>query len=216
VKAIPLNANGTARENEARVRREVRSVSSVFNGYACADHWWCICCLRTHLAFTPRAGCVSRAGRVAVLESDDEFGMKSILVLEDDTSTLQNFTLILWSKGYSVLEAVTAREAFDAAKRQPRIDLFVADVGLKGENISGTEVAVALARKHENLPVVFVSGTPLEFWSERDRRNMRLLLRVGVEVLEKPFLLRVFEDAVDRLVGQSSTTFYRAKHSRGL
>jgi hypothetical protein len=97
---------------------------------------------------------------------------------------------------------MTARAAFDAAKRQPKIDLFVCDVGLKGDNLSGTEVAVGLALKHENLPVVFVGGTPLSYWSDSDRRNMRLLLSAGVEVLEKPFLLRVSEDAVDRLLNQ--------------
>jgi CheY-like chemotaxis protein len=126
--------------------------------------------------------------------------MKNVLVLENDLSNLQIFTAILRSKGYDVLKAMTARAAFDAAKRQPKIDLFVCDVGLKGDNLSGTEVAVGLARKHENLPVVFVSGTPLSYWSDPDRRNMRLLLSAGVEVLEKPFLLRVFEDAVDRLL----------------
>ena len=126
--------------------------------------------------------------------------MKNILVLEDDRSNLQIFTAILWSNGYGVLEATTSQEAFDAAKRQPNIDLFVSDVGLKGENVSGTEVAVALAQSRDNLPVVFVSGTPLSSWIERDRRNLRLLLSAGVEVLEKPFMLRVFEKAVERLL----------------
>jgi CheY-like chemotaxis protein len=136
--------------------------------------------------------------------------MKNVLVLEDDLSDLQIFTSILRSKGYDVLKAMTARAAFDAAKRQPKIDLFVCDVGLKGDNLSGTEVAVGLARKRQNLPVVFVSGTPLSYWSDPDRRNMRLLLSAGVEVLEKPFLLRVFEDAVDRLLtpcGQNTRTY---------
>jgi two-component system cell cycle response regulator CpdR len=132
--------------------------------------------------------------------------MKNILVLEDDRSNLEIFTAILWSNGYSVLEATTSREAFDAAKRQPNIDLFVSDVGLKSESVSGTEVAVALAQNRDSLPVVFVTGTPLSSWIERDRRNLRLLLSAGVEVLEKPFMLRVFERAVARLLTNTSKT----------
>lgn len=126
--------------------------------------------------------------------------MKNILVLEDDPSNLEIFTTILWSNGYTVLEASTSEEAFDAATRQPVIDLFVSDVSLKGENVSGTEVAVALAQKRDSLPVVFVTGTPLSSWMERDRRNLRRLLSAGVEVLEKPFMPRIFEMAVKRLL----------------
>ena len=132
--------------------------------------------------------------------------MKNILVLEDDRSNLEIFTTILCSSGYSVLEATTSQEAFDAAQRQPKIDLFVSDVGLKGENVSGTAVAVALAQSCDSLPVVFVTGTPLSSWIESDRQNLRLLLSAGVEVLEKPFMPRVFERAVERLLTHTAKT----------
>jgi CheY-like chemotaxis protein len=121
--------------------------------------------------------------------------MKNILVLEDDPANLQIFAAPLWSKGYNVLEAGTAREALDAAQRTQKLDLFVSDVGLKWDDLSGT-----LTKKYGALPIVFVTGTPLDSWDERDRKNLRLLSPTCAEVLEKPFLPRLFEATVARML----------------
>jgi CheY-like chemotaxis protein len=130
--------------------------------------------------------------------------MKNILVLEDDPANLQAFAALLWSKGHHVLEASTAREALDAARRKERLDLLVSDVGLKGDQMSGTEVATALLDSHGNLPVVFVTGTPVDLWDEPDRQNLRALRSKNcVAVLEKPFMPAAFESAVESLLKQT-------------
>jgi CheY-like chemotaxis protein len=127
--------------------------------------------------------------------------MKSILVLEDDPSNLEIFSAILWSNGYEVLEASTPEEALNAVHRQDApIDLLVSGVGL-GISSSGVEVAVALAKDQSNLPILFVTGTPLNAWSQSDRRNLDLLPAASVGVLEKPFLPSAFESAVAKFVG---------------
>jgi CheY-like chemotaxis protein len=126
---------------------------------------------------------------------------KNILVLEDDATNLQAFAALLWSKGHSVVEASTAREALDAAGRSDRLDLLVSDVALKGDDMSGTEVATALLNIHGKLPILFVTGTPLEFWDEPDRQNLRdVLFKASVAILEKPFMPSAFQTVVESLL----------------
>ena len=125
--------------------------------------------------------------------------MKNILVLDDDASNLQVFAAILWSNGYNVLEASTAQEAFGAAQRTQPIDLVVTDVGLRGD-VSGTEVAAELARNHDGLPVVFVTGTPFDLWDETDRQNFQGLRSSAVAILEKPFSPTAFAATVEQLL----------------
>jgi CheY-like chemotaxis protein len=129
--------------------------------------------------------------------------MKNILVVEDDIANLQVFTALLWSKGHHVIEAATVREALGAARRKDRLDLLVSDVALKGDQMSGTELAKALLDSHGNVPVVFVTGTPPDLWDERDRENLRALRsKSRVAVLEKPFLPAALESTVESLLQQ--------------
>jgi CheY-like chemotaxis protein len=131
--------------------------------------------------------------------------MKNVLVLEDDAANLQIFAALLWSKGHVVVEASTAREALDAARREDRLDLLVSDVGLKGDQMSGTEVAAALRGSYGNLPILFVTGTPLDFWEKADRQILLVLQsksRVGI--LEKPFMPAAFESSVETLLNENA------------
>ncbi len=131
--------------------------------------------------------------------------MTTILVLEDEPANLEIFAAILWSKGYSVLEAATGREALEAAQRQQgAIDLLICDVGLNGEDLSGTEVALAILDGRDDLPVVFVSGNPVAHWDSRDRQNFKLLNQECVTVLEKPFLPSDLGNAVELLLHKSA------------
>jgi CheY-like chemotaxis protein len=131
--------------------------------------------------------------------------MKNILVLEDDPANLQIFAALLWSNGYDVFEASTACEALNAARREVRLDLLVSDVGLKGDQMSGTDVATSILHGHENLPILFVTGTPLDLWDEPDRKNLRSLRSTNrVAILEKPFRASAFESAVERMLQEST------------
>jgi CheY-like chemotaxis protein len=130
--------------------------------------------------------------------------MYTILVLEDDAANLRIFTALLWAKGHHVLEASTAKEAIEAALRNGRPDLLVSDVALKGEELSGTDVAAALLDRYGSLPTIFVTGTPLDLWDESDRRKLNAIrLRTTVAVLEKPFMPSAFEATVANLVREA-------------
>ena len=128
-----------------------------------------------------------------------ERAMKNILVLEDDPANLQIFAALLWLKGHNVLEATTADEALKAGDQDQRLDLFVSDVFIPGA-ISGVQVAVALAENREDLPLLFVSGSPPELWDRNDQEILRQFTPGSVTILEKPFRPADFEVAVERLL----------------
>ena len=108
-----------------------------------------------------------------------------VLILEDDRSNLNVFSVVLSSHGFEVLQATTDKEAIDLAKGRSHIDLFVCDVGLGAS--SGTNVALQLRRVHANAPVLFVSGKPMYAWEKRDMNNYLRLPVDLVDYLEKPF-----------------------------
>jgi CheY-like chemotaxis protein len=129
--------------------------------------------------------------------------MKTILVLEDDPGNLQAFCVILSSMGYRVLEATTGGEAIEVSNKQyESITLFLSDMALP--DISGTEVALRLVQRQPALPILFVSGTPIDDWPERDRRNFGQLSSGSVGFLEKPFHATELKTKVESLVNSHS------------
>jgi len=128
--------------------------------------------------------------------------MKTVLVLEDDPSNMQVFSAVLWSMGYSVLEATTGKEGIETGNRQRSIDLFLSDVDVPGP--SGTEVALELIKSHPAIPVLFVSGTPMYAWGRNDLDNFRQLPSDLVDFIEKPFLVSAFLDKIGELIEKRS------------
>jgi two-component system, cell cycle sensor histidine kinase and response regulator CckA len=129
--------------------------------------------------------------------------MKTILVLEDDLGNMQAFCAVLSSMGDRVLEATTGKEAIETSNNlyEP-INLFVSDVSLP--DLSGTEVALRLIQLQSDLPILFLSGTPINDWPESDRRNFRQLLSGSVDFLEKPFHASALQTKVESLVNSQS------------
>ena len=129
--------------------------------------------------------------------------MKTVLVLEDDPSNMQVFSAVLWSMGYSVLEATTGKEAIEAGNRHyGPLDLFLSDVDVPEP--SGTEVALELIKSHPAIPVLFVSGTPMYAWGRNDLDNFRQLPSDLVDFIEKPFLVSAFLDKIGELIEKRS------------
>ena len=124
--------------------------------------------------------------------------MKTVLVLEDDPSNMRGFSALLSSMGYNVLEATTGNEAIEAGNDHGSIDLFLSDVEVPGP--SGTEVALELNKWHPNIPVLFVSGTPMYSWRRNDLDNFGQLPPELVDFIEKPCRLSAFLDKVGELI----------------
>ena len=129
--------------------------------------------------------------------------MKTILVLEDDLRNMQVFCAILNSTGYRVLEATTGKEAIEISnKYYEPISLFVSDLSLP--DVSGTEVALRLIQLQPDLPILFLSGTPMDDWPERDQHNFRQFSPGSVEFLEKPFHASTLKTKVESLLRSHS------------
>jgi DNA-binding response OmpR family regulator len=107
------------------------------------------------------------------------------LILENDRSNLNVFSIALSSQGFEVLQATTDKEAVDLCNERSQIDLFICDIGVGAS--SGTDVALQLRRVHADAPVLFVSGTPMYAWAKRDVNNYLKLPVDLVDYLEKPF-----------------------------
>jgi len=109
----------------------------------------------------------------------------TVLILENDRTNLNVFSVVLSSVGFEVLQATTDKEAIDLCEQRSHIDLFVCDLGI-GES-SGTDAALQLRRVHADAPVQFVSGTPMYAWTKRDVNNYLNLPVDFVDYREKPF-----------------------------
>jgi DNA-binding NtrC family response regulator len=109
-----------------------------------------------------------------------------VLVVEDDVAVRAVFRAVLAYNGFTVEAAETADDAIAACKRRRgAIDLLIADVRLPSR--SGTDVAVALSRCYPRVPILFTSGTDIEFWSDADHANLGELPRESFAFLPKPF-----------------------------
>ena len=93
--------------------------------------------------------------------------MKVVIVLEDDRRVLDLFCLVLEGKGYAVLRAGVAEEAFQLAERSgTQVDLLIADVVLTAS--TGIQVALQLRQSIPRLKILLVSGYPVSAWRDQD------------------------------------------------
>lgn len=82
---------------------------------------------------------------------------ETILIVDDETAILSLAEMTLEEDGYQVLTASSAERAMEiAATRSEPIDLFLLDVVMP--ETGGPELAVRLAEKHPQTPVIFASG----------------------------------------------------------
>jgi DNA-binding response OmpR family regulator len=124
--------------------------------------------------------------------------METILVLEDDAAIREAIGLILELDGYSVEAAGTPAHAIHLCRVLPSVDLLVSDIGLPQG--SGAEVALEARHCRGGLPVLFISGKPVEEWELRDQMYLRHFTVGRVDFLEKPFLPEALREKVRELL----------------
>jgi len=95
---------------------------------------------------------------MATDDRDDHVATARILLVDDDAGVRNATAMLLSVEGYDVLRAATLAEAVEHVKRNPHIDLVIADYHLqKGE--TGINVIDAVrALVGENLRAVLLSG----------------------------------------------------------
>jgi signal transduction histidine kinase/ActR/RegA family two-component response regulator len=104
----------------------------------------------------------------------------TVLVVEDDASIRRLIETILRTQGYTLLLASRGAEALELCRQHPgRIDLLIADLWLP--QMSGRDVARAVAALHPGVKVLFVSGL-----AEADAEPAEAIAEGG-NFLAKPF-----------------------------
>lgn len=117
---------------------------------------------------------------------------ETVLLVEDDPLVRGLFRQYLTERGYHVLEAGSMAEALAVSASHPGpVDLLVTDVILPGP--SGVELARALARERNDMPVLFVSGYT-------DSASHAEIVRNHAAYLQKPVARTVFLDKVRQLL----------------
>jgi DNA-binding NtrC family response regulator len=129
--------------------------------------------------------------------------MKTLLVIEDDTSGMQLLRRMLAQ--FNVMEATTAEEALLLIVDH-HVDLLVADVTLSG--MSGIQIALLLRARIPDLPVILTSGHPVSNWGALDSAGLRKL-GSNWQAIKKPLHADVLLNALCKLTGARHPGKYR-------
>jgi two-component system, cell cycle sensor histidine kinase and response regulator CckA len=118
---------------------------------------------------------------------------ETVLVVEDNSSLRAVVVRQLEAVGLRVLEAANARQALDALKDAPRIDLVFTDMVLPGE-MDGDALARAVRESRPHTKIIMTSGFPGMRFNESE-------LAKSLPLLSKPYrkqdLIRMVSDVLN-------------------
>ena len=93
---------------------------------------------------------------------------------------------VLERRSYIVYRSATVAETISICQNKSApIDLVIVEAPLAGSD-SNAEAALQIRRSCPEMPLLLVSDTPLEGWSEADFRCFENLLPVRIDLLCKP------------------------------
>jgi light-regulated signal transduction histidine kinase (bacteriophytochrome)/CheY-like chemotaxis protein len=124
-------------------------------------------------------------------------GVKTVLVVDDETNVLMLVGDTLRDLGYRVLQAVDGAQALQISAGQA-FDMLVTDVGLPG-GLNGRQLADAIRVAKPALPVLFITG-----YAEQAALGGGLsdgALGSDMYVVTKPFPLDAFAAKVKSIIG---------------
>jgi two-component system cell cycle sensor histidine kinase/response regulator CckA len=123
---------------------------------------------------------------------------QTVLVLEDDVSSRFVFRTILERGGFTVLDTSYAAGAIEICRDYPKsIDLMIADVVLRGP--TGPEAVHDIRALRPAMPILFVSGYPLEYLDNRGMVGEQGF-PAKASFLQKPFTVEVLLGMVRGLI----------------
>jgi CheY-like chemotaxis protein len=125
--------------------------------------------------------------------------VETILILDDDPATLECISYVLRFDHYSVLEASTGLQALEIGRQCGPPSLFITDVELPDG--SGIDIALTLVALYPDLPVLVISGNPMDWWASKDISNFSRFQPNKVDFLEKPFCASELTSWVQNLIG---------------
>jgi serine/threonine protein kinase len=124
---------------------------------------------------------------------ENDVRIPSILVVEDDESTLKLVEKVLRSCAY---EVTPATDGIDALLKlgSARFDLIVSDINMP--NLDGLTLLEMISKKGIRTPVIFLTGDES---GEHETRGIRL---GAADYLRKPFVPLVLKESVKRALEQ--------------
>jgi serine/threonine protein kinase len=139
-----------------------------------------------------------RADTPGAAISDDEVfesRMPSILVVEDDESTLRLVERVLRSCAY---EVTAAKDGIDALLKlgSSKFDLIVSDINMP--NLDGLTLLEMISKKGIRTPVIFLTG------DDSGEHQTRGLSLGAADYLRKPFVPLVLKESVKRLLERTT------------
>jgi len=124
-------------------------------------------------------------------------GVARILVVDDEPALLESMRSYLSRLGHKVTafpSAVSAWESLVSEDSAP--SLVIVDLTLQG--MSGEEFIRKVTRRNPEIAVLATSGYPMSL------ENLGLHQPVRVALLQKPFTPRMLNEALERLLAESS------------
>jgi CheY-like chemotaxis protein len=122
--------------------------------------------------------------------------MALILVIDDDPAVLKTLSAGLKRNGHDTIEALNGREAA-AMLRNATVDLVVTDILMPERD--GLEVIMGLLQQNPNLPVIAISGLPIDvapYLSAAKKLGAR-------RALVKPFHISELVRAIDSVLAEA-------------
>lgn len=128
-----------------------------------------------------------------------DIGSLFVLAVDDDGLVLNSTTAMLENLGHTVFEATSGRQALDILRREPMVNLVIADQAMP--RMTGTELAEAIRAEWPNLPIVLATG-----YDELPGANAEL------PMLAKPFRQKELAQAItDAIQPISQVPRFRAR-----
>ena len=120
--------------------------------------------------------------------------MAVILIVEDDIFILQNLEWMIEELGHTSLPASDLVEALSHLATPLHIDALFVDIRLNALASGGYDVANQAIELRPDLPVLYISGSPLT-----DDMTVRFV--PGGRFLQKPYSPAHLEAAMEELLG---------------
>src|SRR5947209_14760054 len=114
-----------------------------------------------------------------------------LLVVDDESSVLTTYKLILEQQGYAVTASLSSKEAIEAIEGQ-NFDLVLCDYSLEQQH-TGFEVINAARAKNPKVPSVLLTGYATVETSEEARKKQ-------IGVMFKPIDIKEFLTTITQLL----------------
>ncbi|HNW82533.1 MAG TPA: response regulator [bacterium] len=109
---------------------------------------------------------------------------KKVFLVDDDLDIIEQNKLVLEAKGYSVVTAMSAREAEETLKKGIKVDIIILDVMMEHKT-AGLELAkkISTDKNLPNVPIILLTSDGNNpNWLAQDKFTWNNIVRV----LDKP------------------------------